>query len=468
MERKLSIIGVVLCLLGIGICFLIPAGCGSGGGGTGGTGGGGGGTAPIPTPSPTVSPSPSPTLTGPVNHCYGGFYDETGYSVRQTSDGGYITAGSTTSNDGDVSGFHDLVDAWVFKTDASGNLQWQKCLGGSMYDRFDSVRQTSDGGYIVAGRTSSNDGDVSGNHGEMDFWVVKLDTAGDILWQKCLGGSLAESAYSITQNSDGGYIVTGSTSSNDGDVSGNTGSSDLWVVCLDSSGNIEWQKCMGGMKGDRGYSVRQTSDTGYILGGTTWSVETPGLGNGDFWAVKIDSVGNVEWQKVMGGRAEDKAHSIWQTIEGDYIMAGTTSSNSGDVSGNHGDKDFWVVKLDTAGDILWQKCLGGSAEDIAYSVLENPDGTYVVAGHTSSNDGNASGNHGQSDFWVVKLNNTGVFLWQNCHGGSHWDAAYSIDQTSGGGYILTGGVISQDGDIKNHHGGMDIWVVEIDSTGSLP
>ncbi|NLY22597.1 MAG: T9SS type A sorting domain-containing protein [Bacteroidales bacterium] len=229
-------------------------------------------------------------------------------------------------------------------------IEWQKCLGGSNDDWAYSIQQTSDGGYIVAGETWSNDGDVSGNHGGGDYWVVKLNSSGDILWQICLGGTNVDVAYSIQQTSDEGFIVAGYTCSNEGDVSGNHGNSDYWVVKLNSSGTIEWQKCLGGTDGDYANSIQQTSDGG-------------------------------------------------------FIVAGQTYSNDGDVSGNHGGSDAWVVKLNSSGNILWQKCLGGTGWDWENSIQQTSDGGFIVAGYTNSNDGDVSGNHGSKDYWVVKLTN---------------------------------------------------------------
>ncbi len=200
------------------------------------------------------------------------------------------------------------------------------------------------------GGTFSNDGDVSGNHGIVDSWIVKLNSSGDIIWQKCFGGTDDDVAFSIQQTSDGGFIVAGYTSSNDGDVSGNHGGGDYWVVKLDSSGTIQWQKCLGGTDNDEAKSIQQTSDGGYIVAGETWS-------------------------------------------------------NDGDVSGNHGNSDYWVVKLNSSGDIEWQKCLGGTVKDIAKTIQQTSDGGFIVAGYTNSNDGDVSGIHGDYyDFWVVKLN----------------------------------------------------------------
>ena len=227
-------------------------------------------------------------------------------------------------------------------------IEWQKCLGGSNDDWAYSIQQTSDSGFIVAGYTESSNGDVSGNHGAYDYWVVKLNSSGDILWQICLGGTNVDVAYSIQQTSDEGFIVAGYTCSNEGDVSGNHGNSDYWVVKLNSSGTIEWQKCLGGTDGDYANSIQQTSDGGFIVAGQTYSNDGDVSGNhggSDAWVVKLNSSGNIEWQKCLGGTGWDWENSIQQTSDGGFIVAGYTNSNDGDVSGNHGSKDYWVVKL---------------------------------------------------------------------------------------------------------------------------
>ncbi|MCL2011067.1 MAG: hypothetical protein FWG71_11075 [Synergistaceae bacterium] len=348
---------------------------------------------------------------------------------------------------------------------AAPDIEWQKTLGGSGYDRAQSIQQTNDGGFIVAGYTNSNDGDVSGNNGGLwDAWVVKLDSAGEIEWQRCLGGSRDEIAYSIQQTSDGGYIVAGFTNSNDGDVSGNNGGEDAWVVKLDSAGGIEWQRCLGGSGSDGASSVQQTSDGGFIVAGATYSNDGDVSGNNgnlDAWVVKLDSTGGIEWQRCIGGYKEDHAYYVQQTSDDGYIVAGFTESNDGDVSGNNGGWDAWVVKLDSAGGIEWQRCIGGSEEDHAYYVQQTGDGGYIFAGSTRSNDGDVSGNNGSRDAWVVKLGSAGEIEWQKCIGGSQWDEAFSIRQTSDGGFIVAGYTQSNDGDVSGNNGEGDAWVVKL-------
>jgi hypothetical protein len=405
--------------------------------------------------------------------CLGGSAWDYAESIQQTTDGGYIVAGRTASNNGNVSGNHGNWDCWVVKLNVAGKIEWQKCLGGSSADYAYSAQETADGGYIVAGSTESSlTGDVGSNHGGFDYWVVKLDGLGNIVWQKCLGGSSFEQAYSVQQTADGGYVVAGYTySSLTGDVGSNHGVSDFWVVKLDGLGNIVWQKCLGGSSFDEAHSIQQTADGGYIAAGYTWSNNGNVSGNHgvayDYWVVKLDGLGNIVWQKCLGGNSYDWAESIQQTTDGGFIVAGRTySSLTGDVGSNHGDWDYWIVKLDGLGNIIWQKCLGGSSTDYAYSVQQTADGGYIVAGYTSSNDGNVTngGYHGANDYWVVKLDGLGNIVWQKCLGGSSTDYAYSIQQTADSGYIVAGSTNSNDGNVSGKHALDDFWVLKLSET----
>ncbi|MBK9730536.1 MAG: T9SS type A sorting domain-containing protein [Chitinophagaceae bacterium] len=383
------------------------------------------------------------------------------------------------------------------RAQSPSSIEWQKCLGGSWYEIAKSVQQTSDGGFIVAGYTESTDGDISGNHGGSDYWVVKLDSYGVMEWQKCLGGSYYEFAHSVQQTTDKGFIVAGYSSSNDGDVSGNHGDYDYWIVKLDSTGTMEWQKCLGGSKYDAAHSIQQTSDGGFIVAGETGSTIGDVSGNhgsGDYWVVKLDGSGNIEWQKCLGGSDYDVAQSVQQTSDGGFIVAGYTSSNDGNVSGNNSAysdyydgyySDYWIVKLDSAGNIEWQKCLGGSYDEYAFSIQQTMEGGYIVAGSTGSNDGEVSGNNSgytyydfyymYSDYWVVKLNDSGDIEWQKCLGGSYDDYAFSIQQTMEGGYIVAGTAYTgnaftnppNDGDISGGKGDDDYWIVKLSGTGNI-
>ncbi len=395
---------------------------------------------------------------------YGGSDYDFAYAIQQTNDGGYIIAGYTSSNDGDVSGNPGAADYWLVKTDSMGNLQWQKTYGGSSDDYATAIQQTNDGGYIIAGYTSSNDGDVSGNHGWSDYWLVKTDSIGNLQWQKTYGGSNDDGAYAIQLTNDGGYIIAGLTYSNDGDVSGNHGGHDCWLVKTDSLGNLQWQKTYGGSNDDGAFAIQLTNDGGYIIAGYTGSNDGDVSGNHgqtDYWLVKTDSMGNLQWQKTYGGSNNDKAYAIQLTNDGGYIIAGFNYSNDGDVSGNHGWSDYWLVKTDSIGNLQWQKTYGGSNVDFATAIQQTNDGGYIIAGYTGSNDGDVSGNHGNVDYWLVKTDSLGNLQWQKTYGGSNNDEAFAIQLTNDGGYIIAGYSESNDGDVSGNHGSGDFWLVKL-------
>jgi hypothetical protein len=394
----------------------------------------------------------------------GGSDVDTPNSILQTSDGGYIIAGYTFSNDGDVPKNRGETDFWIVKLDSQGTIQWQKTYGGTNDDYAKSILQTSDGGFIIAGHTSSNDGDVTNNHGKFDYWILKLDSQGTIQWQKTYGGTNDEFTESILQTSDGGYIIAGFSRSNDGDVKGNHGNEDYWIIKLNSRGTLLWQKALGGSQWDSANSILQTSDDGYIIAGYSRSNDGDVEGNHgkeDYWIVKLDSQGTLQWQKSLGGSMYDIAHSIQQTSDGGYIIAGSSTSNNGDVSENHGDFDYWIVKLDSQGILQGQKSLGGSRFDTAISIQITSDGGYIIAGTSSSNNGDVTGNHGNSDYWITKLDSQATLQWQKSLGGSEADYFHSIQITSDGGYIIVGRTESNDFDVTVNHGRSDYWIVKL-------
>ncbi|HYV90973.1 MAG TPA: T9SS type A sorting domain-containing protein [Chitinophagales bacterium] len=400
--------------------------------------------------------------------CLGGIGEEKAYDIHKTNDDGFVVAGYADYDFGDVSGTHGGRDFWIVKVDSIGSIQWQKCLGGTRLEVAYSIQQSSDNGYIVAGQTYSNDEDVSGNHDSTgfyaDYWVVKLDNSGNIQWQRCLGGSKQDEVFSIEQTKDQGYVVAGFTSSNDEDVSGNHGAYDYWIVKLNNSGNIEWQKCLGGSAWDKAYSVQQTIDGGFIIAGESQSNDgdvtgTHGAFNEDYWIVKLDSIGNLQWQKCLGGTQGEIAKSIHQTTDGGYVVAGNSGSNDGDVYGNHGGGDYWVVKVDNLGNIEWQECFGGTGEELLSSIQQTTDEGYLVVGYSNSKNGDVVGIHdsylgpGVIDEWTVKISSIGIIQWQKCLGGSNEEVAYGVEEIKDGEYIVGGATASIDGDVEGNHGG---------------
>ena len=238
---------------------------------------------------------------------YGGAYCDYAYSIQQTSDEGYIVAGFRASS---YAGFDD---AWVMKLDNTGAISWQKTYGGEDHDYARSAQQTADGGYIVAGHTKSF------GAGDHDAWVMKLDGTGAITWQKTYGGVGSDSIYSIRQTQDGGYIVAGNT------YSFGVGDEDIWIMKLDPAGAITWQNTYGGVDAEHPSCIQQTSDGGYIVAGQTTSF---GAGNADAWVMKLDTTGAITWQKTYGGASYDSTYSLQQTQDGGYILAGRQGNDA--------------------------------------------------------------------------------------------------------------------------------------------
>jgi hypothetical protein len=394
--------------------------------------------------------------------------------IQQTFDGGFIIVGVTDSYNGDVTGYHGGSgdDYWVVKTDSGGNIQWQKCLGGTSSEFATAIQQTADSGYIVAGDTWSNNGDVSGNHGETDDWIVKLDVAGNIQWKHCYGGGYIfgtnsgyDGAYSIKQALDGGYIVAGSSNSGNGDVTGlHVASwyySDYWIVKLNPSGNIQWQKCLGGFDDDLANSITLTNDSGFVIVGESRSNNGDVSGNhgaSDYWTVKINKSGSIAWQKCFGGSKNDEPKSISNTTDGGFVIAGNTESYDGDVIGRYDTTSNvgWVIKIDSIGNLQWQKFLSGNAE----SVIQTQDGGFLISGSLTPNDSNAYLSN-TAYYWIIKLDSNHNFQWHSCDETMNGGYCVSAIQTFDSKYAFLGFVYSNGGDVSGAHGGEDIWLVKL-------
>jgi len=363
---------------------------------------------------------------------YGGTNDDSAEWVIQTKDGGYAIAGYTYSYGAGG------VDSWLVKTDSAGYTQWNKAYGGIDGDYAESVVQTSDGGYALAGITNSF------GAGREDFWLVKTDSSGAMVWNKTYGGADTDVAYSVVQTSDAGYAVAGLTNSS------GAGSYDAWLVKTDSAGNTQWSRTYGGTNYEEARSLVQTSDGGYAFTGSTSSY---GAGDHDFWLVKTDSSGNLQWNKTYGGASTEAPSSVVQTKDGGYALVGGTVSYAG-VPPN---EDFWFVKTDSSGDMLWSRVYGGTGNDGASSVIQTSDGGYALIGYTYSYGAGqpSSSGTGQSNVWLVKTDPSGNMQWSKPYGGSGGESASSVVQTSDEGYVVAGNARA------DSVGSSDFWLVKI-------
>jgi hypothetical protein len=332
----------------------------------------------------------------------GGNREEIIYDIIQTSDGGYIAAGMTASKS-------SSDDVYVIKLSPAGEVEWENNYGDIKEDYAKSIRQTSDGGYIIGGGTRSF------NVGVIDYYIIKLDPSGEVQWEKKYGGSQTDRCETIIQTEDGGYMAAGQSLLNF--QVGN-----MYLIKLDPNGNKEWDKTIGGGREDRAYDVMQTSDRGYIVAGHTRSTTD---GSYKVYIVKTDSRGNVEWSRDFGGGSDDQAFSLEQQGDG-YVVAGYTKS--------HGESsDVYVVKVDLDGDLVWEKNFGGSdTEEVARSISRTSDGGYILAGETNQYT------YGSYDVYLLKLDSNGNEQWSQVFGGGNDDYGYCAIQNSKGGFTVAG------------------------------
>jgi hypothetical protein len=338
------------------------------------------------------------------NKTYGGTGNDVGSDLVQTVDGGYALAGNTVSF-----GTGGSYDFWLVKTDASGTMQWNKTYGGTGFDWAYALVQTNDGGYALAGST--------GWDPLVDLWLVKTDAYGNQQWNKTYGGTNFDSAFNLVQTIDGGYALAGTTRSY------GAGNFDVYLVKTDSAGNMQWNKTYGGTGPDWASALVQMGDGGYALAGGTQSFS---VGSTDFWLIKTDASGTMQWNKSYGGTGEDSPTAlVWNGDDG-YAIAGATFSFGA------GGYDGWVVKTDSNGNMQWNKTYGGTNDDSPEDFVQTADGGYALAGRTTSFGA------GEWDFWLVKTDASGTMQWNKTYGGGGHEHGFAVLQTGDGGYALAG------------------------------
>lgn len=430
-----------------------------------------------------ILPSAAQTTILDWQHSIGGNSYERFWEMVPTSDGGFILGGQSLSDaSGDKSeNSIGSEDYWVVKINATGTIQWENTIGGSGNDILESIVQTPDGGYFIGGYSNS---DISGDKTEdnigsgADYWVLKLDQNGQIEWQNTIGGDGSEVLSSVQNTSDGGFILGGRS---DSDISGDKtenslGDRDYWIVKLDNTGIIEWQNTIGGADRDLLWNIRQTIDNGYILAGWSRSNSSAdksenSIGEYDYWVVKVDVNGIIQWENTIGGTSFEELYDIQETSDGGFILSGASLS---DISGDKSEEsrglfDFWIVKLDNTGDVQWDKTIGGSEADEGRIVIELSDQSgYLVGGHSRSNvSGDKTDNtNGVHDYWILKLDTQGNIIWQDSIGGSDSDFLWSIIELSDNSFALGGYSFSDaSGDkTEDSNGDGDYWIIGMTRT----
>jgi len=356
---------------------------------------------------------------------YGGTDNDYGYSVRQTADSGYVIVGHTLSFG------TESTDVYLVRTDASGAALWTRTYGGADNDYGWSVRQTADGGYVIAGITFSfgrPDGQV---------YLIRTDSAGEAEWSRVYGGSGSDHGCDVASTSDGGFIVVGK-------FGRATGGDDVFLVRVDSIGDTLWTRTYGGDSSECGWAVQPTADGGYVVAGNTNSF---GAGGWDAYLLRTDAGGDTLWTRTYGGAGLDGAYSVQPTADGGYVVTGETQSSGA------GNRDVYLIKTDANGDPLWTKTYGGIDHDDGSSVQLTADGGYIIAGSTESYGA------GDVDVYLVKTDADGDSLWTRTYGGLDWEIGKSVQPTTDGGYVVAGHTESFGAGL------IDVYLIKTDSVG---
>lgn len=410
---------------------------------------------------------------------FGGTGDDgQGGYVLPTSDGGYVLAASSFSppsgnkNSINFGGY----DYWVIKLDASGSKQWDRSFGGDGDDILSAISQIADGGFIITGQSASGatGNKTNASFGGGDAWVVRLDAAGNKLWERAFGGTGDDKFHTIEQTEDGGFIFGGRSSSttSGNKTSPNYGSVDLWIVRTDAAGNKLWEQSVGGTGADYAFCVRHIGAGEFVVCGRTGSgpegnKASPFYGNSDAWLLKFDPFGNKVWESDFGGTGEDGAQTMWQTSNGGYMLAGYSNSGltGNKMSTNQGDLDYWLIRTDVSGNKLSDHSFGGLSRDTIFSAFVEQGGGFFVGGSSASGvSGNkVSPTFGSGDYWVLRTDAFGNKLSEHSFGGAGDEALYSIEPTPDGGLILGGysasGVSGNKG--TSNYGSNDLWVLKL-------
>ncbi len=364
------------------------------------------------------------------------------HGMVKLKSGGFVLVGMDTLGSYDFESeieklYSNYGAAMIMRVDSAGNKIWGMntrvlSLWNSSYEAVLESQQA----IMAVGYNEVYQNNIF----QTNFLITKFSLSGNVAWYKEFGGSGNDRATGIVPAHDSGYIVAGTTYSNNGDVSGNHGGTDIWVVKIGESGNLLWQKCYGTGADEEAFAVQATPDGGYLIAGGDTST-----GSRSALVIKIDGAGNQQWYKTFGGTGYDRFHSLKTLADGGAIAVGRTSSNDGNVSGNHGNSDVWAVRLDALGNVVWSKCFGGTNRDYGMSVDITEDGGFLVTGFTESNNGDVSGLNGSADTWLIKVDANGNLVWQKTIGTPATEYGTSASAVSDNSYILTSNTYSSVG-----------------------
>ncbi|WP_017732643.1 T9SS type A sorting domain-containing protein [Nafulsella turpanensis] len=420
----------------------------------------------------------------------GGNQDDNLSSVILTHDGNYLLAGTSSSKVSyeRTAAHKGGKDYWIVKTDAQGNIIWDHAYGGRGDDELHAVLPTEDGGFLLAGNSSSG---MSGekespSQGGTDYWLVKTDASGRLLWEQTYGGNADDRLQAITPAPGGGYLLSGYSASG---VSGSksetgNGGTDFWVIRIDAEGLLLWDKTFGGSEDEQLLAATAAPDGSFLLGGTSLSgvggdKTEASRGDMDFWVIRIDAAGRQLWDRTLGGSGYDGLQAVEAIEGGGFLVGGFSHSDaSGDKSHNRiSDQyyysDYWFLRLDEQGNILWDNTLGGEGYDRLTAILPAPGGGYLLGGYSFSNSTafKSENSQGSSDYWLIKVDENGKKLWDKGFGSAGSDLLTDMLSTSNGSYLLAGyswGYASGDKSSDRREISSDFWILEVEESEGTP
>lgn len=383
------------------------------------------------------------------------------FSMKLTADGGYLAVGVKNMKGEVEKRKRDswYYDGWVIKIDSMGVIEWSKNYGEVGNNSFYSVTTTKDEGYVAVGKYNLvpflDDFNI--------FWIVKLDSNGEKIWERTSGENNNISANNVIESSNGELIICGTNKLRESSIK-----TDIRILKLNSKGDYIWERLFGGSSDDVVNSLLETNDNNYIIAGYTYSNDGDISGNNglsDGWVMKIDTNGKILWSKVYGGSGTDKLNSISNTKDGGYLVAG--KSNSSTVYRGKNDL-YWIMKLDKDGNVLWERRYGTDGNDEAIRAIETDDGNFLVVGWSDGIFYYKGKNYGRKDYWILKFNEKGWIIWASNYGGSGTDTPFSLSEVNKGHYIIGGNSSSRDKDIDTNNGQGDFWIINIDENNYIP
>jgi hypothetical protein len=345
------------------------------------------------------------------NKTFGGSDDDRGVDIIAANDGGFAIFGYASSTDLDVTQNAGSQDFWMLKISNDGSISWQKSFGYAGSDKGVSLIKTSDNGFLLTGVLDVSASGGEGNsksaqrHAGGDIWAIKLSDNGNLEWSKYFGGSFTDTPFGVVETTNNNFIIAASSDSEDFNISNNIGTYDFWILKISSAGLLIWEKSFGGTEIDEPRAITTTNDGNFIVVGDTRSSDTNvSINNGaaDLWMIKIATDGSLIWEKTIGGTSFDVARSISNTQDNGFVIAGSSRSSNADFT-NQGQNDAWVLKVDSVGEIEWQKIIGGSEIDFLYDAVELNNKTIIAVGESSSANADITENKGFSDALIIKI-----------------------------------------------------------------